>query len=89
MYEWRKMSPSQWPETLRIRRQNGRSWHSPPHLDLEGDCICFVAAACHEHKPMLSAATDRMKEFESNYIHHNPVKHGLVDHWQNWLLSSA
>jgi putative transposase len=24
-----------------------------------------------------------------NYIHHNPVKHGYVDHWQDWLWSSA
>jgi putative transposase len=24
-----------------------------------------------------------------NYIHHNPVKHGYVDGWQDWLLSSA
>ncbi|MEK6280500.1 MAG: hypothetical protein AABN95_09130 [Acidobacteriota bacterium] len=24
-----------------------------------------------------------------NYIHHNPVKHGYVDSWQDWLWSSA
>ncbi len=24
-----------------------------------------------------------------NYIHHNPVQHGYVDKWQNWLWSSA
>jgi putative transposase len=24
-----------------------------------------------------------------NYIHHNPVKHGYVDNWQDWLWSSA
>ena len=24
-----------------------------------------------------------------NYIHHNPVKHGYVDKWQDWPWSSA
>ncbi|MBN2843817.1 MAG: transposase [Sedimentisphaerales bacterium] len=24
-----------------------------------------------------------------NYIHHNPVKHGYVDKWQDWPFSSA
>jgi putative transposase len=24
-----------------------------------------------------------------NYIHHNPVKHGYVDRWQDWEFSSA
>ena len=24
-----------------------------------------------------------------NYIHHNPVRHGQVDHWQDWPFSSA
>ena len=25
----------------------------------------------------------------ANYIHHNPVRHGYVDHWQDWPFSSA
>lgn len=24
-----------------------------------------------------------------NYVHHNPVKHGYVLHWQDWAYSSA
>jgi putative transposase len=24
-----------------------------------------------------------------NYIHHNPVHHGLVEKWQDWIWSSA
>lgn len=24
-----------------------------------------------------------------NYIHHNPIHHGLVDRWQDWMWSSA
>jgi putative transposase len=24
-----------------------------------------------------------------NYIHHNPVRHGYVDKWQDWPFSSA
>jgi hypothetical protein len=43
VYEWRKMSPSQRAAKLRIRRQSGKPWHSPPHPDLEGDRVFFVA----------------------------------------------
>ena len=25
----------------------------------------------------------------SNYVHHNPVHHRLVDKWQDWIWSSA
>jgi putative transposase len=24
-----------------------------------------------------------------NYVHHNPVHHGYVEHWQDWPWSSA
>ena len=24
-----------------------------------------------------------------NYIHHNPVHHGYVEKWQDWIWSSA
>ena len=24
-----------------------------------------------------------------NYVHHNPVHHGYVEHWQDWPFSSA
>jgi REP-associated tyrosine transposase len=24
-----------------------------------------------------------------NYVHHNPVHHGYVEHWTNWRWSSA
>lgn len=24
-----------------------------------------------------------------NYIHHNPIRHGYVKHWQDWRWSSA
>ena len=24
-----------------------------------------------------------------NYVHHNPVKHGLVERWRDWTWSSA
>jgi len=24
-----------------------------------------------------------------NYVHHNPIHHGLVDQWQDWIWSSA
>ncbi|MHB8524458.1 MAG: REP-associated tyrosine transposase [Limisphaerales bacterium] len=41
------------------------------------------------------AASDRFMRGERhfwatmNYIHHNPVRHGYVEHWQEWPYSSA
>ena len=42
-----------------------------------------------------SAPADRLIRSEAhfratlNYIHHNPVKHGWVERWQDWPFSSA
>jgi putative transposase len=33
--------------------------------------------------------SDRHHHAVLNYIHHNPVKHGYVERWQDWPLSSA
>ena len=33
--------------------------------------------------------SDRHHHAVVNYIHHNPVKHGYVARWQDWLASSA
>ncbi len=33
--------------------------------------------------------TDRHFWATLNYIHHNPVRHGYVDKWQDWPFSSA
>ncbi|MAS96844.1 MAG: hypothetical protein CMO55_26945 [Verrucomicrobiales bacterium] len=33
--------------------------------------------------------TDRHAETTVNYIHHNPVKHGYVELWQDWPFSSV
>jgi putative transposase len=33
--------------------------------------------------------TDRHFWATLNYIHHNPVHHGYVEHWQDWPWSSA
>ena len=40
------------------------------------------------------AVETRMKSNEHhwatiNYVHHNPVKHGYAQHWQDWPFSSA
>ena len=33
--------------------------------------------------------SDRNFHAARNYIHHNPVKHGYVDQWEEWPFSSA
>jgi putative transposase len=36
-----------------------------------------------------SIRSDRHFWASVNYVHHNPVHHGYVDQWQDWLFSSA
>ena len=154
---------------LALRRARRLPWHSPPHLDREGEHQYIITAACYEHAPIIGKSpermmsceeavlevcrelgsevyawcvlpnhyhmllkTDRIKELRQeigkfhgrtsftwngegesrgrkvwhncferpmkserhfraslNYIHHNPVHHGYVQHWQDWPYSSA
>ncbi len=62
---------------------HGRSsygWNQEENL--QGRKIWF---RCFE-RPMKS---ERHFWTTMNYIHHNPVKHGYVEHWQDWPFSSA
>ncbi len=36
-----------------------------------------------------SIRSDRHFWATVNYVHHNPVHHGYVEQWQDWLFSSA
>jgi putative transposase len=168
MYEWRKMTPAERAASLAVRQKQHFPWHSPPHLDLEGEKIYLLTSSCYEHQPIIGVSSKRLGECEHailelcesccqifawcvlpshyhlllrteqikelrrllglwhgrssrawnleeqrtgrkvwfncfervlkskghfyaslNYVHHNPVKHGLVKHWQDWPFSSA
>ena len=168
MYEWRKMTPEQREHALKLRKQKGYPWHSPPHRVGKTDYY-HLHATCFEHKPIIGTTPERLSEFTErlletmkqflaivfawcvlpnhyhllikstdilmlfkeigklhgrlsylwngeencrgrkvwynfreryirnqrhfwivmNYIHHNPVHHGYVKHWQEWPFSSA
>ncbi len=168
MYEWRRMSPAERAEVLRVRRLEHRPWHSlPRRMSVEGRYL--ITAACYEHRHHVGVSSDRMAAFERewiglcrpfateitawvilpnhyhvllhtehlldllaavgrlhgrtshawngedgtrgrkvwggaaetamksdghfwatvNYVHHNPVKHGYVEHWQDWPFGNA
>src|SRR5712691_5861357 len=49
MYDWRKMKPEEREWILAVRRSRHHPWHSPPHLDFDGECQYLISAACYEH----------------------------------------
>ena len=60
MYEWRKMTPEQREEALRVRKLFGLPWHGPPHF--HGERVLFhVTAACYEHKPVIGRRSNSKK----------------------------
>ncbi|AQQ72462.1 Transposase [Limihaloglobus sulfuriphilus] len=169
MYDWRKMTPQERAETLRLRKQLIRPWHSPPHWDSGESRYYIVSAACYEHKHIAGAVFSRLAMLEKsvleicescsektiawsilpnhyhvlvktehitelryslgrmhgrlsrqwnlednclgrkvwhncveriirserhywatvNYIHHNAVKHGFAQRWEQWVFCSA
>jgi putative transposase len=169
MYDWRTMTPQERELALSQRRARGFPWHSPPHLDFDGECQYLVSAACYEHAHVIGRSPQRMTDCETgvldacrgscseiyawcilpnhyhillktaqikalreklgqfhgrssfawngedgergrkvwfncferpmkserhfwatmNYVHHNPVRHGYVEHWQDWPWSSG
>jgi putative transposase len=64
MYEWRKMTPRERQETLKLRKQKRIPWHSPPHYVSETE-VYHLTAACYEHKHVLGASVGRLSEFTS------------------------
>jgi putative transposase len=67
----------------KLGRLHGRSSHD---WNIQEGCTgrkCFHSLLA---KPVASLAH---RWATLNYIHHNPVKHGWVDRWQDWPYSSA
>ena len=58
MYKWRQMTDDQREETLRMRQENCRPWHSPPHFGEERN-VYLLTSACYEHKPLMATPTRR------------------------------
>jgi putative transposase len=169
MHDWRKMTAEERQQALEIRRLRKLPWHSPPHLDFEGNHQYLISSACYEHAHIIGQSPERLTACEEsllevchnfceslyawcilpnhyhalvktnrirelrqalgrfhgrssckwneedgsrgrkvwhncferpmktrrhfwatlNYVHHNPVHHGYVEHWQDWPWSSA
>ena len=68
MYEWRKMSTEERQATLRLRMQQKRPWHAPPHWKYEGLVRFIVTASCYEHQPIIGESLERMVEFETELL---------------------
>ena len=68
MYEWRAMTPKEREEILRLRQQQGRPWHSPPHLRYDGDHSYLLTAACYEHAHIIGTTPRRMVECEQGAL---------------------
>lgn len=66
MYNWRKMSDENKARLLKERKARKLPWHSPPHLEYEGDRQFIVTAACYEHRLVIGKSADRMAESESS-----------------------
>ena len=61
-YEYRKLSPEEREELLRIRRESGYPLHAPPHPYREAGYY-LITAANFEHVPIMTSP-ERRTEFE-------------------------
>ena len=64
MYDWRKMTNEERRQILQIRRARKSPWHSPPHLDFEGNHQYLISAACYEHAHIIGQSAARLSECE-------------------------
>jgi len=64
MYNWRKMTAEERHQALEIRRQRQLPWHSPPHLDFEGEHQYLISSACYEHAHIIGQSAERLTECE-------------------------
>ena len=67
MYDWRKMTPKQRQEILRIRKQKRQPWHSPPHR-VGATNYYHLCATCYEHKPIIGISPERLTEFTERVL---------------------
>jgi len=65
-YDYRKLTPEEGDEIVRIRKKNGYPLHAPPHSFREGGNY-LITAACFEHTPIMDAAV-RRSEFETRLL---------------------
>ena len=68
MYKWRKMDAAEREETLRLRKQYSKPWHSPPHRDSESNLCYIVSAACYEHKYIGGKNPARLAQLEETLL---------------------
>jgi len=68
MYDWRKMKPDERESILAVRRSRQHPWHSPPHLDFEGEFQYLISAACYEHVAVIGKNLERMTECEEDLL---------------------
>ena len=47
-----------------MRKSLERPWHSPPHLDFDGERQYLISAACYEHAPIIGKSHERLSEWE-------------------------
>lgn len=55
-YEYRKLSPKEQEEILRIRHERNYPLHSPPH-PVRANGYYLITAACFEHAPVMNPPT--------------------------------
>ena len=64
MYNWRKMTPAQRADVLRLRQISKQPWHRPPH-GLETNWF-HLAASCYEHAMLLGSTPQRLSSFSND-----------------------
>jgi putative transposase len=65
MYDWRNMTPHEREETLALRKEWQRPWHTPPHrISSFGDAY-LITAACYEHQAYIGLSASRLADFEA------------------------
>jgi putative transposase len=80
-YHWRHLTGDERAELLAWRQQQGRPWHSPPHLP-NFDALQFhITAACHEHRPHIGLSRERMDEFSTGLLAALSADGGRVSAW--------
>lgn len=94
MYDWRKMNSQQRNEVLKLRKEKGLPWHSPPHKIGDTDYY-HLCATCYEHQPIIGATPTRIAEFTAKIL--DQMKSLLIivfawcilpNHWHMLIKSS-
>ncbi len=65
-YEYRKLSPKEQEEVLRIRKDRGYPLHSPPH-PIRTQGYYLITAACFDHARIMDS-NSRRSEFETRLL---------------------